>query len=462
MSTNKLAIGMTAFACVCSTQIAQAEEQIIEIEGVASGRLYADTTFQDCCDLDSFAYNETSIPVGPCATKGGYCMSGTKIASWMFQMPELEPGSTLLWATFDGRHTGGSAAFTLRGKWFTTESYGYSSALQGWNSPNFSGSVGNSDGNFSAPLPIDLDDGDWDADYLMLSAYRSSFMIFNNSGTLRPNIRLMVSVPDQSCDGDMNDDNAVNITDLLAVIAEWGNPYNVTDLLTVIEHWGSACEQPGACCLPTGGCESTDEMGCEYAGGVWNGIGTSCSIADCPEYGACCLYNGTCQTLLADACKDGGGSFRGADTDCSTTDCTIAEYNDECVDATPVSGGSIEFSTIDATTSGDLYSDALCTGTYLGMMNADIWFSYEATCTGMLTISTCDTASFDTDLVVYSGTCNDKTQIACNGDNSTCSGYTSSLETQVASGDHYLIRLGGWDGSSFGSGSVSIECNSTE
>ena len=462
MSAHKLILSLAAAVCTLMPTALHAEELTIEIEAIGSGRVYADYTFQDCCDIDSFAYNETSIPVGPCETMGGYCMSGTKRASWMFQMPDLEPGSELLSITFDGRHTGGSGAFSLRGKWFTSGSYGYSTALEGWSNPFFTNSVGSSGGNFSFPLPIDLDGGDWDAGYLMLSAYRSTYMTFYNSGTLRPKIRMVIGIPDTSCQGDMNDDDAVNISDLLAVISEWGNPYNVTDLLMVIEQWGSACEQPGACCLPTGGCESTDESGCEYLGGAWNGSGTFCSIADCPEYGACCRDDYSCEMLLADACKASGGSFRGADTDCSTTNCTVAEYNDECVDAMTVMDGSIEFSTIEATISGDPFSDALCPGMYLGIMNADIWFSYEAACTGMLTVSTCNSASFDTDLVVYSGTCDDKTQIACNGDNSVCSGYTSSLETMVTSGEQYLIRLGGWDGASIGTGTLLIECDSDE
>ena len=121
---------------------------------------------------------------------------------------------------------------------------------------------------------------------------------------------MVINIPDASCLGDMNDDGEVNITDLLGVISEWGNPYDVSDLLMVIEKWGSACEQPGACCLPTGGCESTDESGCEDAGGVWNGTGTFCSIVDCPDYGACCWDDESCTLELSDACKTGGGSFR--------------------------------------------------------------------------------------------------------------------------------------------------------
>ena len=40
-----------------------------------------------------------------------------------------------------------------------------------------------------------------------------------------------------SCEGDFDGDGVVNISDLLYVIANWGNPYSVTDLLLVISDW---------------------------------------------------------------------------------------------------------------------------------------------------------------------------------------------------------------------------------
>lgn len=242
MSIKQLAIGMTACAFVCSTQIAQAEEQIIEIEGVASGLLYANYTIWDCCDLNSFSANGSSITVGNCATLGGYCSAGKRIASWMFPLPSFPENATLISASFEGRHNGGSANFEFRSKWFSSSSHGYTTALAGWNSPNFTGNAGSTGGNFSTPLQIELTGGEWNEDYLLLSVYRSSDMTFYNSGTLRPTIRLMVNVPDTNCQGDINDDDAVNITDLLTVIAGWDEPYNVSDLLTVIEHWDSSCK----------------------------------------------------------------------------------------------------------------------------------------------------------------------------------------------------------------------------
>ena len=46
---------------------------------------------------------------------------------------------------------------------------------------------------------------------------------------------------DESCPGDFDDSGTVDVSDLLAVIAGWDDPYNVNDLLLVISEWGSTC-----------------------------------------------------------------------------------------------------------------------------------------------------------------------------------------------------------------------------
>ena len=162
--------------------------------------------------------------------------------------------------------------------------------------------------------------------------------------------------------------------------------------------------------------------------------------------------------LLSNICTDAGGSFRGANTSCILIDCS-EEYNDECIDAQIVTDGAVPFTTANATTSSDFYNDAQCSGTYLGDMFADIWFSYTATCTGTLDVNTCNAATFDTDIVVYQGTCANKTQIACNGDDEgSCGGYTSQLFVDVTAGEQYLIRVGGWESGNSGTGTLFIDC----
>jgi hypothetical protein len=118
--------------------------------------------------------------------------------------------------------------------------------------------------------------------------------------------------------------------------------------------------------------------------------------------------------------------------------------------------GATDFSTAEASNSIDPYNDSMCSDSYLGVLNADIWFSYDATCTGTLTASTCSAATFDTDLVMYSGACGKLQQIACNGDDDSCSDYTSRINVRITSGESYRIRVGGWESGEAGTGTLTL------
>jgi hypothetical protein len=131
--------------------------------------------------------------------------------------------------------------------------------------------------------------------------------------------------------------------------------------------------------------------------------------------------------------------------------------NDACESAKPLVNGTHSFTTVGATQSDDAYDEAQCEGTYLGEMAADVWFSYTACGTGSMIVSTCDIVDFDTDIVVYTGNCATKTQIACNGDGDACGGYSSTTTFDVNQGSDYLIRVGGWGSGSAGSGQLFIE-----
>jgi hypothetical protein len=131
--------------------------------------------------------------------------------------------------------------------------------------------------------------------------------------------------------------------------------------------------------------------------------------------------------------------------------------NDECSSAVSVIDGTHSFSTVGASHSGDSYDEDECSGTYLGEMTADVWFSYTACGNGSMTVSTCDIVDFDSDIVIYEGSCGSKTQIACNGDDDGCGGYSSITTFNVSQGNDYLIRVGGWGGSSEGSGQLFVD-----
>ena len=129
--------------------------------------------------------------------------------------------------------------------------------------------------------------------------------------------------------------------------------------------------------------------------------------------------------------------------------------NDDCDCATPILDGVTPFSTLGATTDGPL--DANCQ--FDGQTYNDIWFIYEATCTGDLEVSTCGTVDYDSDLVVYDGTdCNNLTTLGCNDDFSGCAAFSSLVTVPVVSGNSYLIRVGGFLDGDVGSGDLSVTC----
>jgi len=152
-------------------------------------------------------------------------------------------------------------------------------------------------------------------------------------------------------------------------------------------------------------------------------------------------YRDSISGCLDGECGDGGGG-------------TVE--NDECADAIFISEGNTSFTTIGGTNSSDSYDDSQCSSTYLGDMNDDVWFAWTATASGTITVSTCDLVNFDSDIVIYEGNCNNKTQIGCNGDGSGCGGYSSLATADVTGGDLYIFRIGGYDSSATGSGSVSL------
>jgi subtilisin family serine protease len=128
--------------------------------------------------------------------------------------------------------------------------------------------------------------------------------------------------------------------------------------------------------------------------------------------------------------------------------------NDRCASAQLVTIGAYDFCTTLANTDGPTES-----GCYIYSLapNNDVWFRFDATCDGILPISTCG-SSFDTEIVVYRGTtCPTAggTAIACDDDGCPSSPvFRSLVNVPIANGQSYLIRIGGYGGAS---GSVHME-----
>ncbi len=137
---------------------------------------------------------------------------------------------------------------------------------------------------------------------------------------------------------------------------------------------------------------------------------------------------------------------------------TITVTNDTCRRAIEVTDGDTPYSNIGATTDGpdeptacrfppDLYTH----------IEADIWYEYEATCTGILTVDLCDSSHPDPRVAVYAG-CGDcpveSEPLACNDD--FC-GLRSYATLNVVQNQCYTIRIGGYRGQQ-GTGTMTLSC----
>ncbi len=183
-------------------------------------------------------------------------------------------------------------------------------------------------------------------------------------------------------------------------------------------------------------------------------------------------------------------SYRNSISFCLTGTCPTpggGPENDDCADAIPFNDGNgdgaILFNTSQAITDGPSTpaGTADCNDSGQPQTHNDIWYTFTATCTGTLTVTTCSDlhglpdANYDTDLVVYGPyasvgaiNCGDANLLAnfagCNDDDpdhpcGTASPYASTVEIQgVLQGEVYLLRVGGWGPSDAGSGWLSVSC----
>ena len=179
-------------------------------------------------------------------------------------------------------------------------------------------------------------------------------------------------------------------------------------------------------------------------------------------YGACCVGMDCFPNKTEAECYAEGGTIWFEGIGCEPNPCPYE--NDACETAVPIYDGATPTDTTEATTDGPAHPECQ----FDGQTYNDIWYTYEATCTGKVTVAFCQeeggNAWYDTDLVIYDGCdCEDLVLLECNDDAaSTCTAavsYTSRLvDVPVLGGNCYLLRVGGYGASSAGLGLVAIAC----
>ena len=241
----------------------------------------------------------------------------------------------------------------------------------------------------------------------------------------------------ETCAADVDMDGTVAVSDVLAIIGQWGNCGDGTFRPT-----GDVAPLPnGDCCVTV-----ADVLAVV---GSWG--------ADCTVYGACCYADESCADTGEADCTGAGGSWNGSGSDCAGTSCAIVG-GDECATALVAVSGANAFDTTNMTPGGSVPDESQCEGTYLEWGDSqDVWFMYVAD-GGMTNFDTCDSASYDTSLVLYEGSCDN--QVACNGDatdSTGCQAYHSAIDYfDCVAGETYYIRIGAWQGADAGPGTLNI------
>ena len=87
---------------------------------------------------------------------------------------------------------------------------------------------------------------------------------------------------------------------------------------------------------------------------------------------------------------------------------------------------------------------------------ADVWFSYRTIGIEDIEVSTCNIATYDTAIQIFTGDCANLVPLTCNDDDASCSSFTSIAEvSDVPAGTDLLIRVGGFNGE-VGTGTVTL------
>ncbi|MFN0058425.1 MAG: hypothetical protein ACKVX7_08205, partial [Planctomycetota bacterium] len=145
----------------------------------------------------------------------------------------------------------------------------------------------------------------------------------------------------------------------------------------------------------------------------------------------------------------------------------IGPPNDSCAEPTTVFDGATLFTNRGATVGEGAATLAAppCTSWAGGgpTTNLNVWFRYQATCSGDLTVQTCTGATpFDTKVVVYNaGTVCPALitdVLGCNDDGVGCPAFASTITVPVTAGSLYLIEVGGFAATTVGCGQLNISC----
>lgn len=123
-----------------------------------------------------------------------------------------------------------------------------------------------------------------------------------------------------------------------------------------------------------------------------------------------------------------------------------APANDECSSATVLTvGGTYAAQLTDGTNVGATDSSQAAPTTCFGFAGGDVWYSVVVPASGSLTIETGNSSTgatgLDTVITIYSGDCNQLTQIDCDDDGASTGAYSFKSLTGLTPGSTLYIRV---------------------
>lgn len=122
-----------------------------------------------------------------------------------------------------------------------------------------------------------------------------------------------------------------------------------------------------------------------------------------------------------------------------TTSSIVIAPNALCSGALPISCGN---GVLGNTTEGVFTAGPACGAA--NITTKGLWYSFTGS-DGLVTLSTCGLANFDTKISVFSGGCNDLTCVAGNDDAPGCGGNTSQVTFATTQGTEYLVLVHGYN-----------------
>jgi hypothetical protein len=123
---------------------------------------------------------------------------------------------------------------------------------------------------------------------------------------------------------------------------------------------------------------------------------------------------------------------------------TPAPANDACASASAVGVGAFVFTNTLATDAAPALPASCDEGSGV-TITKDLWYRFTAPINGRMTASTCNAATFDTRIAVYSGSaCPISTTAvaACSDNSAACSNGTSSAAWSASAGSTWYVRVG--------------------